>query len=93
VFEQIRACLNGEITDDDVCNEIFLNTGIMAELEAINLYETMAAKTENEKIKELMRDISDEERVHVGEFKSLLYEIKPKTLELEKQGEEERLVV
>ena len=92
MFEQIRACLDGQIRDQDACEEIFLNSGIMAELEAINLYNTIASKTKNSEIKQLMQEISDEERMHVGEFQSLLHKLKPETYQLEKQGEEERIV-
>jgi rubrerythrin len=88
MFKQIKACLDGVVSNEE-CDEIFLNTGIMAELEAINLYNTIAENTQNKKIKELMKHISDEERVHVGEFKTLLYRIQPKTLKLEKEGEKE----
>jgi rubrerythrin len=41
-------------------------------LDAINLYEQMAAMTENENIKEILLDIAKEEKTHVGEFQALL---------------------
>jgi rubrerythrin len=49
-----------------------LRTGIIAELDAINLYEQMAAMAENEKIKQILLDIAKEEKTHVGEFQALL---------------------
>ncbi len=42
--------------------------GIIAELDAINLYEQMANMTENEKIKKILLDIAKEEKTHVGEI-------------------------
>lgn len=89
MFEQIQACLNGEITDKDVCDELYLNAGIMAEYEAINLYKTIASKSDNEKIRVVMQDIADEERVHIGEFKELLFMSKPKVKKLEDEGKKE----
>ena len=44
-----------------------LRAGIIAELDAINLYEQMAAMTENENSKKILLDIT-----HGGEFQALL---------------------
>ena len=49
-----------------------LRTGIIAELDAINLYEQMAAVAKNNDIKEILLDIAKEEKTHVGEFLTLL---------------------
>jgi rubrerythrin len=49
-----------------------LRAGIIAELDAINLYEQMAAMTENENIKTILLDIAKEEKTHFGEFQALL---------------------
>ena len=55
----------------DLDKEI-LRAGIIAELDAINLYEQMAAMTENENIKKILLDIAKEEKTHMGEFQALL---------------------
>jgi rubrerythrin len=55
----------------DIDKEI-LRLGIAAELDAISLYEQMAAATENENIRIMIRDIAREEKTHVGEFQALL---------------------
>ena len=60
-----------EIKKEDLDKEI-LRAGIIAELDAINLYEQMAALTKNEHIKEILLDIAKEEKTHVGEFQALL---------------------
>jgi rubrerythrin len=60
-----------KIGKDDMDNEI-LRAGIIAELDAINLYEQMAAMTKNNDIKKILLDIAKEEKTHVGEFLSLL---------------------
>lgn len=49
-----------------------LRTGIIAELDAISLYEQMAAMTTDESIKMILTDIAKEEKTHVGEFQALL---------------------
>jgi len=49
-----------------------LRAAIIAELDAINLYEQMAAISQNSLIKKLLLDIAKEEKPHVGEFQTLL---------------------
>ncbi|TFG03037.1 MAG: rubrerythrin [Promethearchaeota archaeon] len=63
-------------------NRQILRTGILAELDAINLYEQMAAMTDDKNIKAVLMDIAKEEKEHVGEFQYLL-------LKHDKQQEEE----
>lgn len=49
-----------------------LRVGIIAELDAINLYEQMASITTNKNIKKILLDIAKEEKTHMGEFQTLL---------------------
>lgn len=49
-----------------------LRVGLIAELDAVNLYEQLAAMTENQHIKKVFLDIAKEEKEHVGEFQALL---------------------
>jgi rubrerythrin len=56
---------------EDMDKEI-LRTGIIAELDAINLYEQMATMTKDNDIKKIFLDIAKEEKTHVGEFFTLL---------------------
>jgi len=49
-----------------------LRAGIIAELDAINLYEQMADLAQNPLIKTILLDIAKEEKTHVGEFQALL---------------------
>ena len=60
-----------KIKKGDLDKEI-LRAGIIAELDAVSLYEQMAAMTGNEIIKEVLLDIAREEKAHVGEFQTLL---------------------
>jgi len=78
----------GRIKKEDLDKEI-LRAGIIAELDAINLYEQMAAMTENDNIKKILLDIAKEEKTHMGEFQALLLkEDKEQEKELE-EGKEE----
>jgi len=61
-----------------------LRVGLIAELDAVNLYEQLAAMAERGEIKQVLRDIAREEKTHVGEFQALLLkEDKEQVQELE----------
>ena len=60
-----------KIRKEDLNKEI-LRAAIIAELDAVNLYEQMAALTDNQNIKAILLDIAKEEKTHVGEFQTLL---------------------
>ncbi len=66
-----------------------LRAAIIAELDAINLYEQMADMTRNGNIRKVLLDIAREEKTHVGEFQTLLLiEDKEQVQELE-EGKKE----
>jgi len=72
-----------KVKKENIDNEI-LRTGIIAELDAINLYEQLAENTENMDIKKIILDIAKEEKTHVGEFQALLLNLdKQQVAELE----------
>lgn len=60
-----------KIKKQDLDKEI-LRSAIIAELDAVNLYEQMAALTDNKHLKTILLDIAREEKTHVGEFQALL---------------------
>jgi rubrerythrin len=55
----------------DLDKEI-LRLAVIAELDAINLYEQMANITESASLKEVLLEIAREEKTHVGEFQTML---------------------
>ncbi len=61
------------ISKENLDKEI-LRAGIIAELDAVNLYEQMAAMCTNDNIRKVLSDISKEEKTHIGEFQALLLE-------------------
>ena len=60
-----------KLRKEDLDREI-LRAAIIAELDAINLYEQMAAMSQNKDIRKLLLDVAKEEKTHVGEFQTLL---------------------
>lgn len=64
--------INLEKIKKENLNKEILRVAIIAELDAINLYEQMAALTDNTNIKAILLDIAKEEKTHVGEFQTLL---------------------
>jgi rubrerythrin len=64
--------INFEKMKKEDLDEEILRVGIIAELDAINLYHQLAAITENRNIKNILLDIAKEEKTHVGEFQALL---------------------
>ena len=63
-----------EIDKGNIDKEI-LRAGIIAELDAVNLYEQMASLTKNDAIRASLLDIAKEEKTHVGEFQALLLQL------------------
>jgi len=53
-------------------NKEILRLGMIAELDATNLYEQLAAMTDRADIKTILMDIAKEEKTHMGEFQALL---------------------
>jgi rubrerythrin len=66
-----------------------LRSAMIAELDAVSLYEQMADMTQDRDIRNLLLDVAKEEKTHVGEFQTLLLmEDKEQEEELE-QGKKE----
>lgn len=81
--------LNLEKVDKEDLDKEILRVGIIAELDAVTLYEQMAAMTENEDIKKVLLDVAREEKTHVGEFQALLLKEDEEQRKELKEGEEE----
>jgi rubrerythrin len=76
------------ISAEDLDKEI-LRVGIIAELDAVNLYEQMANLTKNPDIRAVLLDIAKEEKTHIGEFQALLLRFDPQQKEELEEGAEE----
>lgn len=83
-----------EKVDKKFTDREILRLAIIAELDAVNLYEQLSAQTDNKAIREILLDVAKEEKTHVGEFQALLLredEEQVKELENGKQEVEEEL--
>ena len=87
MLSQIPSDLD-KLNVEDIDREI-LRVGIIAELDAVNLYEQMAAKAQSEDIKKILLDVAKEEKTHVGEFQALLLERDKEQVEELSAGKEE----
>jgi len=65
-----------KVRSEDLDREI-LRLSIIAELDAVSLYEQMASGTQNKRVREVLLDVAKEEKTHVGEFQALLLELDP----------------
>jgi len=77
-----------KVKKENIDKEI-LRAAIIAELDAINLYEEMAAMASDKYIKEILLDVAKEEKTHVGEFQALLIRFDPEQEEELAAGREE----
>lgn len=66
-----------------------IRVSIKAEIDAVHLYDMIAEATEDERVAEIMRDVAQEERVHIGEFLKLLGEVYPEEISDYNRGAEE----
>lgn len=53
-------------------NKEILRTAMIAELDAINMYEEMAALSNSEDLRKVLLDIAREEKIHVAMFETVL---------------------
>ena len=61
---------------------------MIAELDAVSLYEQLAAATDNKTIQVLL-DVAKEEKTHMGEFQAMLLREDEEQVEELKRGKEE----
>jgi rubrerythrin len=72
-----------------VLDREILRLAIIAELDAVSLYEQLAETTENKAIRRVLLDVAKEEKTHVGEFQTLLLREDAEQVEELKKGEKE----
>ena len=60
-----------KVKKEDLNKEI-LRVGMIAELDAVSLYEQLASLTDDKDIRTILLDIAREEKTHIGEFQALL---------------------
>ena len=62
------------VKKEDIDKEL-MRLGMIAELDAVNLYEQMASLTDDENIKSVLLDVAREEMIHVAMFQTLLMDV------------------
>jgi len=75
--------------DKNNIDKEILRIGMIAELDAVNLYEQLAAMTDNKNIIKIILDIAKEEKTHMGEFQALLLKLDKEQIEELKKGKDE----
>lgn len=78
----------GKIGKEDVEREL-LRFAIIAELDAVNLYEEMANLTDNKDFKAVLLDVAQEEKTHVGEFQTMLLRFDEEQVQELEKGKKE----
>ncbi len=80
-----------ERLDAEQLNRELVRVGMIAELDAVSLYEQLAAMTDHPLLKAVFLDIAGEEKTHMGEFQALLLRLdQEQARELEAGSEEVR---
>jgi rubrerythrin len=70
-------------------NKEILRAAIIAELDAVNLYEQMAHLTDDPHIRTILLDVAKEEKTHIGEFQTLLLRLDEQQAKEMEHGREE----
>lgn len=68
---------------------IAIREKINEENDAINSYLSLVSHIDNYKIVNIIKDIANEEKVHVGELQEILYSLDPDELTKENEGRKE----
>ncbi|MFA5066840.1 MAG: ferritin family protein [Candidatus Izemoplasmatales bacterium] len=91
VIQEILSTIptNLQNKNDKNIDKQILRSAILAELDAINLYEQMSEITKNENLKKILLDIAKEEKTHVGEFEALLLELDKEQQQETEEGKKE----
>jgi len=77
-----------KVSKENIDKEI-LRVGMIAELDAVSLYEQLAAMANDSDIKKILLDIAKEEKTHIGEFEALLLERDKQQVEELEAGKKE----
>ncbi len=73
----------------DLSDAELVRIGLIAELDAINLYEQLAMQAKNPLVKKMFMEIAYEEKEHVGEFLELLKRLDKEQIKALEDGAKE----
>jgi rubrerythrin len=77
-----------KVAKKDLDKEI-LRAAVIAELDAINLYEQMAGLATNPRLRKTLLEVAREEKTHTGEFQTLLLRLDPEQKRELEEGRKE----
>lgn len=78
----------GKVSQEEIDKQI-LRLGMIAELDAVSLYEQLAAMAQDGLLKKVLLDIAKEEKTHVGEFQTLLLRLDSQQAKELEEGRQE----
>ena len=78
-----------KLKDEKVKDAELVRIGLIAELDAINLYEQLAVLAKDETLRKVFLDIAREEKTHVGEFLEMLKRLDPEQVSEMEKGKKE----
>lgn len=78
-----------ELNLDSATDEDILRISIAAEESATNLYNILSRKATNPILMKVLKDVAKEEKVHIGEFQTLLNIVDSEERESHGEGSEE----
>ena len=70
----------GQLTKEEIIRACRIS--IIAELDAINLYEMIADSSDDPLVSDTMRHVAEEEMNHVGEFLKLIHHLEPDEIDV-----------
>ena len=77
-----------KVNKKEIDNQI-LRLGMIAELDAVSLYEQLASMAQDETLKKVLLDIAREEKTHIGEFEAVLFRMDEEQLKETEEGKKE----
>jgi len=75
--------------DKSNINKEIARIGMIAELDAVNLYEQLAAMATDNNLKKILLDIAREEKTHIGEFEAILFKFDQEQVKETEKGKKE----
>jgi len=91
ILDKINKALTENFSDvnDFTSDSEIARIAISAEIDAINFYEQLAKKVSDKNLKTVLLDIAQEEKVHFGEFETVLKSMDKEHEPAKKEAEDE----
>jgi len=77
-----------KVRSEEINKEV-LRAGMIAELDAVSLYEQLAAMATDHDVRKVLADIAKEEKTHLAEFETMLLRIDKEQVEEMEKGKKE----